>query len=190
MRIDAARIIKDRLTMPEILNMYGFDTSRRKRIPCPLHNGDDDNFSYKDDFFKCFSCGEYGDVITFVQKYFSIGFQNAIVKINEDFSLNLPIGENADRRKQIDIARRSFQRKQEQKRKAETRKSLENAYEKAMDEFVRLDKQKTLYAPKKGETTLHPLFVEAICEIEYAKYVLAYSEMELYRYEQQNDRNT
>ena len=87
MRFNAAQTIKDRLTMREVLEHYGYTAKRR--IPCPLHNGEDNNFEIKEKTFMCYSqCGG-GDVITFVQKLFNLSFTEALKKIDIDFNLNL-----------------------------------------------------------------------------------------------------
>ena len=46
MRVDAIQTIKDRLTMREVLEHYGY--SAKRRMPCPLHNGKDNNFEVKE----------------------------------------------------------------------------------------------------------------------------------------------
>lgn len=178
--------IKNRVTMPQILRLYGFDVDRHNRIPCPLHGGTDRNCGVKDDYIHCFVCGESADQIKFVQKYFGLSFADAISKINADFALGLPIGEKIDRRKQMDIARQTFERNQKQKREREARERLETAFYDAHGDFARLDRQMREYAPKSGEKELHPLFVEAIKNIEYAKYALGCAEEELYLYEKRN----
>ncbi|MEP6493773.1 MAG: DNA primase [bacterium] len=48
------------------------------RGPCPLHHGKDPNFSVTASGYKCFSCGESGDVFTFVQKHLGLDFAEAV----------------------------------------------------------------------------------------------------------------
>ena len=49
------------------------------RGPCPFHHGKDANFSVTArGGFKCFVCGESGDVFTFVQKYLGLDFVEAV----------------------------------------------------------------------------------------------------------------
>lgn len=50
------------------------------RGPCPLHGGDDPNFSVvpDDQIFKCFVCGEGGDVFSFVMKHLGHDFPEAV----------------------------------------------------------------------------------------------------------------
>jgi DNA primase len=49
------------------------------RGPCPFHHGKNDNFSVTlRGGYKCFVCGESGDVFTFVQKHLGLDFVEAV----------------------------------------------------------------------------------------------------------------
>ena len=49
------------------------------RGPCPFHHGKGDNFSISPrGGYKCFVCGESGDVFTFVQKQLGLDFVEAV----------------------------------------------------------------------------------------------------------------
>jgi DNA primase len=50
------------------------------RGPCPLHGGKNPNFSVSPDkgFYHCFTCGESGDVFTFLQKVVGCDFVTAV----------------------------------------------------------------------------------------------------------------
>lgn len=181
--------IKTRIKMPELLQFYGFDI-KRGRMKCPLHNGEDYNCGIKQDYIHCFVCGESADVISFVIKYYGLSFKEAITKLNNDFHLGLPIEEKLDRRKQIDLARKSFKARQEREKQQNEHNRLKNARETALDEWIRLDKQKMKYKPTSEKEGLHPLFVEAIINLPHAEYRLECAETELYLYETRNDCNT
>ena len=45
---------------------------------CPFHIEDTPSFFVFNERFKCFGCGESGDVIDFVQKYYNLDFLQAI----------------------------------------------------------------------------------------------------------------
>lgn len=45
---------------------------------CPFHTEDTPSFFIFKERFKCFGCGESGDVIDFVQKYYTLDFLQAI----------------------------------------------------------------------------------------------------------------
>jgi DNA primase len=49
------------------------------RGPCPFHHGKNDNFSVTlRGGYKCFVCGESGDVFTFIQKHLGLDFVEAV----------------------------------------------------------------------------------------------------------------
>lgn len=183
---DYANEIKSRLKMPVILQFYGFKINRSSRIPCPFHNGTDPNCGVKPDYIHCFVCGESSDQISFVQKYFGLSFQEAIKKLNDDFSLGLPIGINASPRKSLDMARKAFQAQKHRQEQEKALESKKTAFWDAYDEFIRLDKQIMAHRPREKCDELHPLFVEALQKIDYAKYRLDCAEEELYYYEHQS----
>ncbi len=74
--------------MAQVCERYGIET-RGDRALCPFH--DDHSPSMKlypgDRGWYCFACGEGGDVIRFAEKYFGVGFRQAIEKLSADFGL-------------------------------------------------------------------------------------------------------
>ena len=188
--MDYASEIKGRLTLPEIARHYGFTPNRQGRIPCPFHNGKDQNLGLKDRYYNCFVCGATGDAIKFVQELFGLNFQDAISKLNDDFCLGLPIGQRIDRRKQLEMERLAFQRRQKAKQEEAERQQIEDAYWEAFEEWKRLDTNKIRYAPETQTEPLHPLFVEALKNISGAEYMLECAEIARYEYENRNSRNS
>ncbi len=63
---------------------------------CPFHNEKTPSFSIKQDgqFFKCFGCGESGNVITFVRKVENVDFMTAVEILCKNAGMSLPT--NAD----------------------------------------------------------------------------------------------
>lgn len=129
--------IKARIPLLESLNFYGFHPSYN-RMPCPFHNGKDRNLSIKRDHFRCFVCGEHGDVITFVMKYFGLSFMDAMRKLNDDFGLRLPL----DKKDQT-VAFVPTPDQTEKQRKAQERKKrleeLQKRYEDAFGAYAACD---------------------------------------------------
>lgn len=173
MSVDKVEIIKDRLTMDEVLRQYGY--TPQKRMPCPLHSGVDKNFEIKGKYWRCYShCGN-GDTISFVQKLFGLSFPDTLKKIDIDFGLNL-YGEHT-----FDEIRRShYKQKQiqaERERKKREKEQEEEEYWKVFDEWKRLDDNKRKYAPKTPDEEWHPLFVEALQKLAYQEYLLDMAEI-------------
>lgn len=187
-----ANEITNRIDTIEVFEYYGLQPNRKGFICCPFHNEKTPSFKvYKGNGgYHCFGCGEHGSIIDFVMRYFDLSFKEAITKLNNDLNLGLPIGEKLDRRKKLDIAKKSFKARQEREKQKNEHNRLKNNRETALDEWIRLDKQKMKYKPKSQNDDLHPLFVEAIINLPHAEYRLECAETELYLYETRNRCNT
>ena len=176
--------------MPQVLEYYGFNINRAKRIPCPLHLGNDPNCGVKEHYIHCFVCGESADAIKLVMRYFGLDFQSAISKLNDDFYLGLPIGQRIDHRKQLEMGRIAFERKRKQEERQKERQKIEDDYWVAFEEWKRLDDNRRNYAPKSPTEQLHPLFVEALKNIAGAEYNLSCTEIARYEYENRHSYNS
>ena len=167
--------IKHRVSMIEMLQHYGIETNRSNFCRCPFHQERSASFKAYPGTrgFYCYGCHANGSVIDFVMKFFGLSFGDAIKKINEDFSLGLPIGEKLDRRKQLEMQKQAFMRKREMNAKKAEQERLENAYWEAFDEWKRLDDNKRNYAPKTPTEPLHPLFFFFLKNISGAEYNLS-----------------
>ena len=186
--MDYAEKIKSMVTMPEMMEHYGFSLNRSGFCKCPFHSERSASFKAypRQRGFYCFGCHANGSVIDFVMKFFGLSFGDAIKKINEDFSLGLPIGEKLDRRKQLEMNRQAFMRKRALEAEKSERERLENDYWAAFDEWKRLDTNKIRYAPETQTEPLHPLFVEALKNIAGAEYSLSCAEIARYKHERRN----
>ena len=148
------------------MQQYGFPTARNGRIPCPLHNGKDNNFSYKGQYFKCFVCGEGGTVIDFVMKLFGLNFRQAVLRINSDFHLCLTSSkpDRAARSAALE-ARREEQRRKDQ--------AEENFRYMASELHYWKDVLEVFPPVRQGDTAYyHPLYVEAVKRLPYIEYWL------------------
>lgn len=174
MRINAAQTIKDRLTMQEVLEYYGYEPNKKGFVCCPFHSEKTPSMKIFEKDYHCFGCQEHGDVITFIQKLFGLSFQETLKKVDIDFGLNL-YGEHT-----FDEIRRShYKQKQiqaERERKKREKEQAENEYWAVFDEWKRLDDNRQKYAPKTPDEEWHPLFVEALQKIAHQEYLLACAE--------------
>ena len=84
--------IRERLTMRQVVEFYGFEVNRGGFISCPFHSGDNSP-SLKiypgNRGFHCFGCGAHGDVIKFVMMLFNLSFAQAVIRLSSDFGLGL-----------------------------------------------------------------------------------------------------
>lgn len=190
--MDYAEKIKSMVSMPEMMEQYGFRLDKAGFCKCPFHSERSASFkAYPGQRgYYCFGCGAHGSVIDFVMMYFGLSFKDALAKINEDFSLGLPIGEKLDRRKQLEMNRQAFMRNREVEAEKAERERLENAYWSAFEEWKRLDDNKRNFAPKTPSEPLQPLFVEALKNISGAEYRLECAEIARYEHERRNSRDS
>lgn len=180
--MDYANEIKDRLTMPQILDYYGFNINRSNRIPCPFHNGKDENCGVKEKYIHCFVCGESADAIKFVQHYFGLDFGSAVAKLNDDFGIGLPIGARISLRQRREMEQRRLDLEAVKERRQAELDRLDSAYWAAFDRWKKYDTNRREYSPKSATEDLHPLFVEAILNIKNAEFELSVAEMRLKDY--------
>ena len=89
---DYAEIIKSTIPMRDAVERYSGQRIYRNRIRCPIHHGSDYNMRIYDRSYYCWVCHASGDVIQFVQSVSGLSFQEAMIRLNEDFNLGLPIG--------------------------------------------------------------------------------------------------
>lgn len=190
--MDYASEIKSMVSMPEMMEQYGFRLDKAGFCKCPFHSERSASFKAysRNRGFYCFGCGAHGSVIDFVMRFFGLSFGDSIEKINEDFSLGLPIDKKLDRRKQIEMNRQAFMRKREVEAEKAERERLENAYWAAFEEWKRLDTNKIRYAPETQTEPLQPLFVEALKNISGAEYLLECAEIARYTHERRDSGNS
>lgn len=85
---DAARAIRDRVSMEEILTLYGYRTSHGF-LRCPFHGDRNASLRVYPDGWYCFGCGKGGSVIDFVMEQENCGFVPAVKAIDHACGLNL-----------------------------------------------------------------------------------------------------
>jgi len=163
--------IKARVPLLDLLHFYGFDPVFN-RMPCPFHNGKDRNMLVSNNFYKCFVCGESGDIFTFVQRYFGLDFNAACVKINDDFRLGLPIGKQLTWAEKNEARLREAERRRKAEAKRQRQQALEDAYEKALSEFTACDTILLRCAPVSPATGFSDVFCWAAKNIDRAWYDL------------------
>jgi len=166
--------IVDRIGMEDIFNKYGFVPNRSGFICCPFHAEKTASLkAYQNQKrFKCFGCDLNGSVIDFVMLLNDITLSQAITKINYDFSLNLPIGKRLTLREQQAMRKANKERENRLRAERERKDALECQHWLALDEWIRLDNNRRIYAPKHAEDAWHPLYVEALQKIDYYAYLV------------------
>lgn len=186
--MDFATEIKERVTMFDVAERYGLKLYKQHFIHCPFHNEKTPSMKLYDGKkgCYCFGCGYSGDVIGFVGKYFNLDFKQTIQKLNDDFGLNLPIGQKLSRNQQLSIAKENHKRKQEKEQREKAYNEVLTAFLAAHSEVIRLERQAAQYRPQSETEDLHPLFIDYLKNIDKAKENLEMAEMELMKWKIQN----
>ena len=90
-------LIEEIRTQADILQIVGEHVPLRRsgrtyRGPCPLHGGEKPNFSVDPQrgIFKCFVCGESGDVFSFPMKRLGLNFVDAVRYVAERAGIEVP----------------------------------------------------------------------------------------------------
>lgn len=189
--MDFANEIRNSLDTQEVFSNYGLRPNRSGFVCCFLHNERTPSMKvYKGNCgYYCFGCGARGSVIDFVMQYFGLTFTDAISKINADFSLGLPIGERISLRQRREMEHRQMERQEERNREQRERERMEGEYWAAFDVWKKYDTNKREYAPKSPSEGFHPLFVEAVKNIDRAAYELSVAEMRLKDYANHRQHN-
>ena len=169
--------------MRDVLSRFGFDVPRSGRIPCPLHHGKDRNMVVRDRSFHCYVCGAGGTILDFVMLYCGTDLSGAEQILNDQFGLGLPIGREPTRAEQTALERKARLRRLERERKERELERLQIAYDKALTEWVRMDRIVSEMAPDGPLDAPDAKWVEAVKKIDWAAQVLSQTESELAEFE-------
>jgi DNA primase len=105
---DSFQNAKKRLDLRAVAEHYGLHVNRKGAACCPFHSEKTPSFVVHDKYYKCFGCGEGGDVFKLVGKLLGIDKPlDVLRRLNDDFSLGLDLNrkpetaeEKAKRREQ------------------------------------------------------------------------------------------
>ncbi|MBP9988868.1 MAG: hypothetical protein KBT46_05145 [Ruminococcus sp.] len=183
--------IKQSVSMKDICYQYGISVDNHGYALCPFH-ADKRRPSMKiydgNRGYCCFSCGESGDTINFVMKFFGIKFNEALAKINDDFRLGLPIGQQLSGEQQRTADREARKRRAELDRVKREGERLSKAYHVALDRYIALDRVLTANKPQ-SENDITEEYAQALRQMPIAKYNLEVAEIALYNFEHRNDNS-
>ena len=179
-QIDLAGIVKDAVSMQDVLTAYGLPISNHGRIPCPIHGGVKNNFAYKRDRFNCYVCGVRGDVISFVMQYRGLPFMDALRELDGLFRLNLPMD---DRQVPSEATIREAERRIRERHEVERqREALYSALCDAIDRYAAMDMVLMHDAPEGPYTPPSDEYVYAAKHIDAAWYAVEEVEDRIYEF--------
>ena len=157
--------MKERVTARQVAERYGLKVSRNGMACCPFHNDKHPSMKIDQNYY-CFACGAKGDAVNYVAVQFGLSQFEAAKKINEDFSLEIPIGQPEEKRKQNS----GFKKKEKVPTKEErirfVRNKIDGWARDAANVLLRylrwMEFWNEFYKPESMEAEWHPLFAEAL----------------------------
>lgn len=154
------REVKTRADIVKVAELYGIELNRSYKCKCPFHEEKTASFSISPSkqIWKCFGCGKGGDVISLVSELLSVNAFEAAKSINNKLNLGLELGKI-----------NTFEIN-----KYKTKKELEKKFQKwELETFVLItDYLSLLHNWKKIQDIDNELYIEALQQIEYTKYVI------------------
>lgn len=84
--------VKELVPVQDAARFYGATINARGWAICPFHNDHNASMSFKNGWFRCWSCGAAGDVIEYTARLFNLHVADAVRKLNADFHLGFDLG--------------------------------------------------------------------------------------------------
>ena len=154
------REVKTRADIVKVAELYGIELNKTYKCKCPFHEEKTASFSISPSkqIWKCFGCGKGGDVISLVAELLNINSFEAAKSINKKLGLGLETGKTNS----FEINR------------YKTKKDIEEKFKKwELETFVLItDYLSLLNNWKKIQDMDNELYIEALQQIEYTKYVI------------------
>lgn len=164
---------KEMLDIKACAEYYGMMVNRNGKGICPFHDDHHPSLSFKGNYFKCFSCGEGGDVFKLVGELTGIQKPVDVLKmLNRDFSLGFSLDNKLSENEKKEIEKKADERLHYKNLDERFTKWSETAFLVCSTYTKMLRRYRTEYAPKTQEETLHPLFVESLLKLDYMEYVM------------------
>lgn len=158
--------IKARLSCRDLLTMNGIHINNKGRCCCCFHDDNRPSMAVYDNGVHCFACNAGADLIGLAEQIYSVSTAEAI-RITAELAGIAAVSDTKD------YADRARKARMKATQRDTTIEALKRSYDKLLAEFVRLEQNKSEYAPRSpNDTDLHPLFREALTRLDYVRYAL------------------
>lgn len=137
-----AERIKGSVSVRDVLTLNGIPINRSGFAVCPFHGDRDASLKVYDKGrgWVCYGCHKGGDVINLAMELYGVGFQDAIRKLNEEFSVGIEIDKQQTAKEAFQAAANIAKLKAQWKSEQEKAEANERAYWKAFDKWLVLDR--------------------------------------------------
>lgn len=181
-RMGFAEEIKARVTTRKLCELVGLKLDRHGNALCPFHGDTNKSLKvYADPTrgWACFGCHRGGTVIDFAMEWYGLDLKQAIIRLDAEFGLGLPIGKRrtADERK---AARRRLAELEKRRQEVEdARYAAESSFWRAHSLYCLVLNTLDETRPKRGENAISDAYAKALTmlpeireEFELALYAL------------------
>lgn len=183
-----ARSIKERIPLSEGLSFYGVQTNMAGFASCPFHGPEQyGSFKVYESKWHCFGCHAHGDLVDFVAMDNGLRTAEAIIKINEDFHLGLPLKGELSRSERCEMERKAKELAERRKTEKARFEAIRKEYDDAFDEWTRWDFLKWLYEPIEPNDSDLDKYAEACWQLPVALDRLERARVELFQYRRGQD---
>jgi len=137
-----AERVKAAVSIRDVLTLNGIQVSRHGFAVCPFHGDHDASLKVygKGRGWVCYGCHKGGDVINLAMELYGVGFQDAIRKLNDEFSVGIDIDRIPSEKEAFQAAAKVAAMKAKRKQEQENEAAQERAYWKAFDKWLGLDR--------------------------------------------------
>ncbi|MDQ5983889.1 MAG: DNA primase [Eubacteriales bacterium SKADARSKE-1] len=93
--------VKNQTDIVDVARHVGIIINRNGKAICPFHNDSTPSMSFKNNYFKCFSCDAHGDAIELISRLHNISAIEAVRTLDSMFNLNLNLDKKLKSSKKI-----------------------------------------------------------------------------------------
>ncbi len=79
--------LKEQLTTHQVAEHYGLTIGRNRMVCCPFHPDKTPSMKLNDDYYYCFGCGAYGDVVDLAAGLLGLKPYDAAKQLASDFGI-------------------------------------------------------------------------------------------------------
>jgi len=87
---ETVEAINSSIQAGEVIERYTGQRPINNAYLCPFHKDKRPSLTAKGKMWQCWACGAKGDTIGFAMQFFSIRFQDAVIRISSDFGVSIP----------------------------------------------------------------------------------------------------
>lgn len=160
--------IKENVTTRQFCTLIGLHVDRHGNALCPFHGDTNKSLKvYADPArgWHCFGCHAGGDVIDFAMRWYGITFRQAVVRLDADFGLNLPLTHKATAEERRMVRKQLEERRRKETEAQERIFTAETSFWACFDAYCNVLSMVELNCPKRPENGISEEYAEALWKL-------------------------